>query len=184
MYVCYYKYERSKEDFLFCEPLQTSTTAADIFDLIDDFFKEHPIKCEKLCGVCTDGAPAMLGCKSGFQSLGKNVSPEVIGTHCMIHRQVLATKTLPEPFKEVLNRVIKAVNVVKSRPLATRLFRVLCEDLGSTHEALLFHTEVRWLSKGKALKRFFELRGELQIFLDSQNASEYKSLFTDKFTLC
>ena len=64
------------------------------------------------------------------------------------------------------------------------LFRVLCEDLGSTHEALLFHTEVRWLSKGKALKRFFELRGELQIFLDSQNASEYESLFTDEFTLC
>ena len=55
----------------------------------------------------------MLGCKSGFQSLVKNVSPEVVGIHCMIHRQVLATKTLPEPFKEVLNRVIEAVNVVK-----------------------------------------------------------------------
>ena len=111
-----------KEDFLFCKPLQTSTTAADIFDLIDNFFKEHSIECEKLCGACTDGAPAMLGCKSGFQSLVKNVSPEVIGTHCMIHRQVLATKTLPEPFKEVLNRVIKAVNVVKSRPLALQSF--------------------------------------------------------------
>ena len=95
------------------------------------------------------GAPARLGCKSGFQSLVKKVTPKVIGTHCMIHRQVLATKTLPGPFKEVLNRVIKAVNVVKSRPLATRLFKVLCEDLGSTHETLLFHTEVRWLSKGE-----------------------------------
>ena len=102
----------------------------------------------------------------------------------MIHRQVLATKTMPTPFKEVLNQVIKAINIVKSRPLATRLFRILCEDLGSTHEAILLHTEVRWLSKGKALKRFFELRGELQIFLDSQNASEYESLFTDEFTLC
>ena len=183
VYVRYYKNKKIKEEFLFCKPLQTSTTAADIFDLIDDFFKEHSIEWKKLCGVCTDGAPAMLGCKSGFQSLVKNVSPEVIGTHCMIHRHVLATKTLPEPFKEVLSQVIKVVNVVKSRPLATRLFRVLCEDLGSTHEALLFHTEVRWLSKGKALKRFFELRGELQIFLDSQNASEYESLFTDEFTL-
>ena len=91
-----------KEDFLFCKPLQTSTTtAADIFDLIDNFFKEHSIEWEKLCGV-SDGAPAMLGCKSGFQSLVKKVSPEVIGTHCMIHRQVLATKTLPEPFKKCL----------------------------------------------------------------------------------
>ena len=82
----------------------------------------------------------------------------------------------------MLNRLIKVVNIVKSRPLATRVFRVLCEYLGSTHKALLFHTE-RWLSKGKALKRFFELR-ELQIFLDSQNESEYESLFTDEFMLC
>ena len=102
----------------------------------------------------------------------------------MIHRQVLTTKTLPEPFKEVLNRVIKAVNFVKSRPLVTRLFKVLCEDLGSTHDALLFHKEVRWLSKGKALKRLFELKEELQIFFASQNASEFESLFTeDEFML-
>ena len=45
------------------------------------------------------GAPAMLGCKSGFQSLVKKVTPEVIGTHCIIHQIVLATKTLLEPFK-------------------------------------------------------------------------------------
>ena len=87
--------------------------------------------------------------------------------------------TLPEPFKEVLNRVIKAVNIVKSRPPAARPFRVLCEDLSSTHEALWFRTEVRKLSKGKILKKFFEFRRELQIFFDSQNASKYESLFTD-----
>ncbi|CAB4063425.1 unnamed protein product [Lepeophtheirus salmonis] len=40
------------------------------------------------------------------------------------------------------------------------------------------------LSKGKGLKIFFELRGELQIFIYSQNASECESLFTDEFTLC
>ncbi|CAB4058421.1 Copine-3,Copine-9,Copine-5,Copine-2,Copine-8 [Lepeophtheirus salmonis] len=40
----------------------------------------------------------------------------------MIHRQVLATKTLPEPCKEVLNRVMKAVNVVKSKSLATEFY--------------------------------------------------------------
>lgn len=66
VYVRYYKNDKIKEDFLFCKPLQTTTTAADIFELIDDFFKKHSIEWEKLCGVCTDGAPAMLGCKSGF----------------------------------------------------------------------------------------------------------------------
>ena len=102
----------------------------------------------------------------------------------MIHRKVLAIKTLPEPFKEVLNRVIKAINFVKSKPLATRLFKVLCEDLGSTHEALLFHREVRWLSKGKALKRFYELREEHQIFFSTQNTNEYDSMFREELALC
>ena len=147
VYLRYYKNVKIKEDFLFCKPPQTSITAANIFDLINDFFKEHSIEWEKWCGVCTDGAPAIVGCKSGFQSLVKQVIPEVIGTHCIIYRQVLTTKTLPELFKEVLDRVIKAINVVQSRPLATWLFKVLCEDLGSTHEALLFQIEVRWLSK-------------------------------------
>lgn len=177
--------EKSKKISCFASLCKLQPQLLIFFYLIDDFFKKHSIEWEKLCGVCTDGALAMLGCKSGFQSLVKRVNPEVIGTHCMIHRQVLTTKTLPEPFKEVLNRVIKAVNFVKSRPLVTRLFKVLCEDLGSTHDALLFHKEVRWLSKGKALKRLFELKEELQIFFASQNASEYELLFTeDEFMLC
>ena len=91
MYVHYYKNEKIK-DFLFCKPLQTSTTAADIFDLIDNFFKEHLIEWEKLCRVCTDGAPAMLGCNSGFQPLVKKVTPEVIGTHCIIASVVPLSK--------------------------------------------------------------------------------------------
>ena len=184
VYVRYIKNKKMKEEFLFCKPLQTTTTATDIFDLINNFFEEHSIEWKRLCGVCTDGAPAMLGCKSGFQALVKRVAPQVIGTHCMIHRQVLATKTLPLPFKEVLNHVIKAVNIVKSKPLATRFFKILCEELGSLHDVLLFNTEVRWLSKGKVMKRFFELRSELQIFFSTQNINEFESMFTEETTLC
>jgi hypothetical protein len=32
------------------------------------FFEEHGIEWKNLCAVCTDGAPAMLGCRSGFQA--------------------------------------------------------------------------------------------------------------------
>ena len=54
VYLRYYKNVKIKEDFLFCKPPQTSITADNIFDLINDFFKEHSIEWEKWCGVCTD----------------------------------------------------------------------------------------------------------------------------------
>ena len=42
---------------------------------------------------------------------------------------------------------------------------MLCEDMGGLHTSLLLHTEVRWLSHGKILTRFFEMKSEVRIFL-------------------
>ena len=44
----------------------------------------------KLVGSITDGAPAMLGRKSGFQARVKAVSPSSV--HCVLHRFALAAK--------------------------------------------------------------------------------------------
>ncbi|XP_076053707.1 zinc finger BED domain-containing protein 5-like [Oratosquilla oratoria] len=69
---------------------------------------------------------------------------------------------------DVLNVAIKILNFVKAGALNSRLFKLLCKDMESEHEALLFHTNVRWLSKGNMLGRLYELREEVEIFLDSQ----------------
>ena len=37
--------------------------------------------------------------------------------------------------------------------------------MGSDHQNLLFHSEVRWLSRGEVLKRLYELRKEVELFL-------------------
>jgi len=37
--------------------------------------------------------------------------------------------------------------------------------MGSDYVQLLLHTEIRWLSRGKILQRFFELRDEVRVFL-------------------
>ena len=70
--------------------LETSATAQDAMDSISNSFDIEGLQWEKLCGVCTDGAPAMLGYKSGFQMKVKEKSPEVRRVHCMIHRYTLA----------------------------------------------------------------------------------------------
>jgi hypothetical protein len=61
----------------------------------------------------------MLGCRSGFQALIKTVAPNAIGTHCVIHRQVLAAKTLPPGLKQIMSLVIQAVNFITPSSLSS-----------------------------------------------------------------
>ena len=42
----------------------------------------------------------------------------------------------------------------------------MCQDMESEHVALLFHTNVRWLSKGNMLKRLHELREKVAVLFD------------------
>jgi hypothetical protein len=97
--------------------------------------------------------------------LVKAVAPNIKWTHCIIHREALASRDLSLNLNEILQTVVKTVNLIKAHPLQSRLFKVLCEEMGSEHTALLFHTEARWLSQGNVLNRIFELRNEVFMFL-------------------
>jgi hypothetical protein len=61
----------------------------------------------------------------------------------------------------VLDDAVKILNYIKSRPLNARVFKLLCEEMGSKHTMLLLHAEIRWLSRGKVLVRVFELQSEI-----------------------
>ena len=132
----------------------------------------------KCIAICSDGAKAMTGAKSGFIARLKEQMPNACWVHCFLHRQALAAKACPQEYSQVLNIAIKIVNSIKGKALQTRLFRIICEDMGALHQNLLYHTEVRWLSKGKVLARVMELRAELLIYLQ-QAKSEYSEFICD-----
>ena len=67
--------------------------AVDVFQMLIDFFDKTELSRSKLVGVCTDGAPAMIGANSGLISLVKQRNPAIQGTHCMIHKAALVSKT-------------------------------------------------------------------------------------------
>lgn len=59
-------------------------------------------------------------------------------------------KNIPPCLKPVVNEAISIVNF-KSRPLTTRLLKILYDVMESIHSTLLFHAEIRWLPRGKVL---------------------------------
>ena len=130
------------------------------------------MKWEKLVGVCTDGAPAMLGCRSGFFTRVEQKNPDAVGTHCIIYQEALASKTLPTAMKKKLAIIIRIVNFIKSSAVNSRLLSQLCKHMDSNHENLLFHTNVRLLSKGNMLARVYGLKDEVSIFFESQGKQD------------
>lgn len=49
-------------------------------------------------------------------------------------------------------------------PLTTSCFNTLHDQMESVHKALLLHSEIQWLSRGKALVRLYKLQTELDTF--------------------
>ena len=78
---------------------------------------------------------------------------------------MLVFKTILKRFHKLFSVLIKVVNYVKSPALNTRLFSKLCKDMDPNHTALLYHTQVRWLSKRNILSCIFELREKVKLVL-------------------
>jgi hypothetical protein len=84
-------------------------------------------------------------CRDAYEDCIQNV----YSSHCIVHRHALAVKRMPNYFKSVLDNAVQIVNFIKARPLNYRLRKLLCNDMGSEYETLIFHTEDCWLSRGK-----------------------------------
>ena len=155
-----------KEEFLFSNTLSATTTVADIKALVGSFFEANELCWQNFKHICTDSAPAMIGIKSGFVTLVKNEWSHVTSSHCSLHLYTLASKILPLHLMEIMDVAVKAINFIRSRAKNYRLFRLLGEEMGAQHVGLLFYTKVRWLSRGKCLSRFMNLKIRLKSFFE------------------
>lgn len=161
------------EELLDLVSMKGTTTGADIASVLEKAIDRAGLPWESLVCLATDGAPSMVGNKSGLvgrlrtKLAGLNVSKQFAAVHCILHQEALCSKSLQ--MRSVMDIVFSAVNFIRSRALNHRQFVSLLEMVGSEHSEILYHTEVRWLSRGKVLKRFFDLREEIDTFLKSKN---------------
>uniref|UniRef100_UPI00358F083F SCAN domain-containing protein 3-like n=1 Tax=Myxine glutinosa TaxID=7769 RepID=UPI00358F083F len=142
IFVCYRHGDDVMEDLLACDELQTKTTAAEIFAVVNKHIALHSLRWEDCVGVCTDGAASMTGRRSGVIKLIQDVAAEASWTHCFLHYEALAAKEMSPGLAKVM-------------------------DIG-----------VRWLSRGDALARLYELRDQVLAFLEvarSDLAVHYKN---------
>uniref|UniRef100_UPI003AAEA413 protein FAM200B-like n=1 Tax=Centroberyx gerrardi TaxID=166262 RepID=UPI003AAEA413 len=165
-----------QEQFLCTRDLPTTTTAEDIFSTVDLYLGSVGLSWDMCVGITIDGAASMTGKNSGGREYLKRHRMR-LGT-IVLHREALAAKDMVPVLHETLKDVVKVVNHIKRSAKNARCFQKLCKDLGSEHVQVLYHAEVRWLSRGKVVSRFYELRTEIAVFL-SENNSPLADLFSD-----
>ncbi|CAM4541743.1 unnamed protein product [Lepidochelys olivacea] len=125
----------------------------DIFSTVNDFFNKNNVLWKNCVSVTSDGVAALTGIKKGFRGKVTEIAPHVKFIHRIIHRQAIAAKKLEPEVHKVLQDVIDVVNFIKTRPLNSRIFIILCNETGSDHENLLYHTDYHWLSCGNVCKQ-------------------------------
>lgn len=145
-----------QEQFLCSRDLPTTTTAEEMFTTVDLYLSSVGLTWDMCVGFTTDGAAAMTGRHSRLVKRVLEKAPNATWNHCFLHREALAAKDMVPVLHETLKDVVKVVNHIKRSAKNTRCFQQLCKDLGSEHVQVLYHTEVRWLLRGKVLSRFYK----------------------------
>ncbi|KAL4082395.1 hypothetical protein QTP88_029993 [Uroleucon formosanum] len=164
--------------------LKGTTTGEDLFIEIDKTFKKH-LSWNKLVSVTTDGGRNMSGINKGL--IGR-INAEMVEErheapmifHCIIHQEALCCKVLA--WKDVMNIVVSTVNYIRKNALAHRQFKIFLEECDAEYGDVIYFSEVRWLSRGVVLKRFFILRNEINIFM-SEKGKIVPELSNEKWVL-
>jgi hypothetical protein len=64
------------------------------------------------------------------------------------------------------------MNFIRASVLNHREFVALLGEIESEHGEIIYHTNVRWLSRGSVLQRFFDLLKKIKLFMEKSKRIE------------
>lgn len=175
------------EELLDFVPLHNRTTGDDIFKAVNQTLEKFDIDFSKCSSIVTDGAKSMIGSKNGLNSQIKQRDLKFPVIHCIIHQEALCGKVVK--LSIAMKTVTKIINIIKGghKFLSHRQFQHFLEEHNAIYTDVPLCSEVRWLSAGKCLEKFFAIRKEIYLFLQekfSENHDELKSFFENLDSLC
>ncbi|XP_066121047.1 general transcription factor II-I repeat domain-containing protein 2-like [Saccopteryx bilineata] len=160
------------EELAALQSIKGTTTGEDIYEKFSQTVKDLELDWAKLSSVTTDGAPSMVGPKKGVIArinleMDKLNHSHPIAIHCLIHQQALCSKSLK--WDSVMKIVIRCVNFIRTNALNHRQFQEFLSELNVAYEDVLYYTKVRWLSRGRVLRHFYDLFPQITAFMLSKN---------------
>lgn len=172
-----------REELLAILTFKGKTRGEDLFKTFDEFIKKSNISYDKMVSLSTDGAPAMIGKENGLVKRIRDKNAGLISYQCIIHQAALCGK-LSATLQDVMDRLVKLINFMRSRSaLQHRQFKEFLSECDSAYSDLLQHNNIRWLSKGQVVERFWQIREQVTSFLqnlDIQEARKHLDFVTNK----
>ncbi|XP_020020164.2 general transcription factor II-I repeat domain-containing protein 2B-like isoform X1 [Castor canadensis] len=160
------------EELLDTVPMTGTKSANEVFSRVEKSLKKFHIDWSKLVSVASTGTPAMVDANNGVVTkLKSKVATFCKGSDlksicCIIHPEALCAQKLK--LDHVMDVVVNSVNWICSRGLNHGEFTTLLYELDSQYGSLLYHTGIKWLSRGLVLQRFFESLEEIDTFMSSR----------------
>ncbi|XP_073648124.1 general transcription factor II-I repeat domain-containing protein 2 isoform X2 [Tursiops truncatus] len=160
------------EELLDTVPMTGTKSGNEIFLRVEKSLKKFNIDWSKLVSVASTGTPAMVDANDGLVTkLKSKVAMACKGSDlksvcCIIHPESLCAQKLK--MDHIMSVVVNAVNWICSRGLNHSEFTTLLYELDSQYGSLLYYTEIKWLSRGLVLKRFFDSLEEIDSFMSSR----------------
>ncbi|XP_044730447.1 general transcription factor II-I repeat domain-containing protein 2A-like [Chrysoperla carnea] len=168
------------EELAAMKSIKTTTTGEDLFKEVSEIFDDLNLDWNKLTAITTDGAPSMVGRHNGLVArlrkkvLESNGSPP-LDIHCIIHQQNLCGKILN--LDHVMKVVTKSVNLIRSYSTNHRIFKEFLLQIEAEYGDVVYHSEIRWLSRVDVSTAPGDLQLEL---IELQCQTPLQDLFREK----
>ena len=144
--------------------------AETITSRVCDFVAQASLDMSKLRGIGTDGAPTMLGCRTGVVTRLQAIQPSAIGVHCAAHRLNLASSQAGDSvqygkhFKNILRQLFDFFDNSAVCMAGLDAMRELLQERGK----LQAPSSTRWLSVERCVNKLKVCFASVELSLEHE----------------